>query len=185
MPLPCIPNNEDKLPEHWNHHSGISGFALKKEIYDHHRRCLQSTTTSTIYRSPHCVRVDDANCCIRAREFAANEGLFFIFIYLAYFVVLEALWSRTLGKFVQGLVVRKLDGNRCDWTAALIRGFLRVFEVNPLLLGGLPAGLVIIASERKQRIGDMLAGTIVVSNKLSWSSVPSSPTPEHNPSEVV
>jgi uncharacterized RDD family membrane protein YckC len=111
--------------------------------------------------------------------------LFFFVIYLAYFVVLEALWSRTLGKFVQGLVVRKLDGNRCDWTAALIRGFLRIFEVNPLLLGGLPAGLVIIASERKQRIGDMLAGTIVVSNKLSWSSAPSSPTPEHNPSEVV
>jgi len=111
--------------------------------------------------------------------------LFFFVVYLAYFVVLEALWSRTPGKFVQGLVVRKLDGNPCDWTAALIRGFLRIFEVNPLLLGGLPAGLVIIASERKQRIGDMLAGTIVVSNKLSWSSAPSSPTPEHNPSEVV
>ena len=109
--------------------------------------------------------------------------LFFFVVYLAYFVVLEALWSRTPGKFVQGLVVRKLDGNPCDWTAALIRGFLRIFEVNPLLLGGLPAGLVIIASERKQRIGDMLAGTVVVSNKLSWSSVPLSPS-EHKPSEV-
>ena len=112
------------------------------------------------------------------------KALFFFVIYLAYFVVLEALWSRTLGKFVQGLVVRKLDGSRCDWTAALIRGFLRIFEVNPLLFGGLPAGLVIIASERKQRIGDMLAGTVVVSNKLSWSSVPLSPSPEHEPSEV-
>lgn len=112
------------------------------------------------------------------------KTLFFILIYLAYFVVLEALWSRTLGKFVQGLVVRKLDGSRCDWTAALIRGFLRIFEVNPLLLGGLPAGLVIIASERKQRIGDMLAGTVVVSNQLSWSSVPSGSSPEPKPSEV-
>jgi len=104
------------------------------------------------------------------------KALFFIFIYLAYFVVLEALWSRTLGKFVQGLVVRKLDGNRCDWTAALIRGFLRIFEVNPLLLGGLPAGLVIIASERKQRIGDLLAGTVVVSNKVRWESSSTEPT---------
>ena len=112
------------------------------------------------------------------------KALSLIFIYLAYFVVLEALWSRTPGKFVQGLVVRKLDGNRCDWRAALIRGLLRIFEINPLLLGGLPAGLVIIASERKQRIGDMLAGTVVVSNKLSWSSVPTSPSPEHKPSEV-
>lgn len=112
------------------------------------------------------------------------KALLFFLIYLAYFVVLEALWSRTAGKFVQGLVVRKLDGNRCDWTAALIRGFLRIFEVNPLLFGGLLAGLVIIASKRKQRIGDMLAGTVVVSNKLSWSSVPTSPSPEHKPSEV-
>ena len=112
------------------------------------------------------------------------KTFFFVFIYLAYFVVLEALWSRTLGKYIQGLVVRKLDGNRCDWTAALIRGFLRIFEVNPLLLGGLPAGLAIIASERKQRIGDMLAGTVVVSDKLSWSSVPSNSSPEHKPSEV-
>ncbi len=96
------------------------------------------------------------------------KGFFFIFIYLAYFVVLEALWSRTPGKFFQGLVVRKLDGKSCDWTGALIRGTLRLVEVNPILLGGLPAGLVIIASERKQRLGDLLAGTVVVSNKLSW-----------------
>jgi uncharacterized RDD family membrane protein YckC len=98
------------------------------------------------------------------------KAVFFFVIYLAYFVVLEALWSRTLGKFFQGLVVRKLDGSPCDWTAALIRSGLRIFEVNPLLLGGLPAGLVIIASQRKQRIGDLLAGTVVVSNKLIWDS---------------
>ncbi len=94
------------------------------------------------------------------------KALFFFSIYLGYFVVLEALWSRKLGKFFQGLVVRRLDGSRCDWTGALIRGFLRIFEVNPLLLGGLPAGVVIIASQRKQRIGDLLAGTVVVSNSL-------------------
>lgn len=98
------------------------------------------------------------------------KAVFFFLIYLAYFVVLEALWSRTLGKFFQGLVVRKLDGSRCNWRAALIRGSLRIVEVNPLLLGGLPAGLVIIASERKQRIGDLLAGTVVVPQELIWES---------------
>ena len=98
------------------------------------------------------------------------KAFFFVFIYLAYFVVLEALWSRTLGKFFQGLVVRKLDGTKCDWTAALIRGSMRIIEVNPLLFGGLPAGLAIIASKRKQRIGDQFAGTIVVSDKVIWDS---------------
>ena len=96
------------------------------------------------------------------------KAVFFFLTYLAYFVLLEAVWSRTLGKFFQGLVVRKLDGSRCDWKAALIRSSLRIVEVNPLLLGGLPAGLVIIASERKQRIGDLLAGTLVVSAASQW-----------------
>jgi len=103
------------------------------------------------------------------------KAIFFVSIYLGYFVVLEAVWSRTLGKFVQGLVVRKLDGSRCDWSAALIRGIVRIVEVNPLLFGGLPAGLVIIGSERKQRIGDLLAGTVVVSDKLSWESASTEP----------
>jgi uncharacterized RDD family membrane protein YckC len=106
------------------------------------------------------------------------KALFFFLIYLGYFVVLEAVWSRTLGKFFQGLVVRKLDGSPCDWTAALIRGLLRIIEVNPLLLGGLPAGLVIIASSRRQRIGDMLAGTVVVSNRLIWDSSSIEPADE-------
>ena len=103
------------------------------------------------------------------------KAFLFFLVYLAYFVVLEALWSRTLGKFFQGLVVRKLDGSRCDWTAALIRGSLRIFEANPLLFGGFPAGLVVIASQRKQRIGDLLAGTVVVSDKLSWESASTEP----------
>ena len=90
-----------------------------------------------------------------------KAALFFL-TYLAYFVVLEALWSRTLGKYFQGLIVRKLDGTPCDWKAALIRGGLRIVEVNPLLLGGLPAGLFIISTSRKQRLGDILAGTVVV-----------------------
>ena len=101
-------------------------------------------------------------------SFPVIKAVLFFAVYLAYFVVLEAVWSRTLGKYFQGLVVRKLDGSRCDWKAALIRGGLRIVEVNPLLLGGIPAGLVVIASERKQRIGDLLAGTLVVSDKLVW-----------------
>lgn len=104
------------------------------------------------------------------------KAVLFFLIYLAYFVVMEALWSRTFGKLFQGLVVRKLDGKPCDWKAALIRSALRIVEVNPILLGGLPAGLVIIASERKQRIGDLLAGTLVVSNKCQWHDDSVQPT---------
>jgi uncharacterized RDD family membrane protein YckC len=98
------------------------------------------------------------------------KGVAIVFMYLGYFVVLEAVWSRTIGKYFQGLVVRKLDGTSCDWTSALIRSVLRIVEVNPVLFGGFPAGLVVMSSARKQRLGDMLAGTIVVSDKLSWQA---------------
>lgn len=89
--------------------------------------------------------------------------------YLAYFFVLEAVWSRTLGKFSQGLVVRRLDGNPAGWREAVIRSVLRLIESNPALLGGLPAGLIIISSGLHQRLGDMAAGTIVVPVKLDWN----------------
>lgn len=83
--------------------------------------------------------------------------------YLVYFFLFEALWSRTPGKYLQGLAVVGADGLRCGWRAALVRTLLRLVEANPLLFGGLPAGVVILASERNQRIGDLAAGTLVVS----------------------
>jgi uncharacterized RDD family membrane protein YckC len=96
------------------------------------------------------------------------KAILYFTVYIVYFIVLEALWSRTLGKYFQGLIVRKLDGRRSDWKTAFIRGVLRIIEINPLLLGGLPAGIFILSSDRKQRLGDTLAGTVVVSDKTKW-----------------
>jgi uncharacterized RDD family membrane protein YckC len=105
------------------------------------------------------------------------KAVLFFLIYLGYFIVLEALWSRTFGKFFQGLIVRKLNGHRCDWRASLIRNGLRILEVNPLLFGALPGAIAILSSERKQRIGDMVAGTLVISNKLKWEGDESEEVP--------
>jgi len=91
-------------------------------------------------------------------------------VYLGYYFILEAFWSRTLGKYFQGLVVRKLNGELGDWKTAAIRTMLRLVEVNPVLFGAIPAGLILISSERKQRLGDMLAGSLVVSDQLKWAS---------------
>ena len=83
--------------------------------------------------------------------------------YLAYFFLFEALWSRTPGKYLQGMVVVNPSGGRCGWRRALLRTLLRIVVANPLLLGGLPAGVAILTSERNQRLGDLAAGTLVVS----------------------
>ena len=102
-------------------------------------------------------------------EYPALKAFFFFTVYLAYYAVFEGALSRTPGKFFQGLVVRKMDGSPCGWKAALIRSATRVVEVNPILFGGIPAGMAIISSQRKQRIGDLLAGTVVVSTRAAYA----------------
>ena len=70
-----------------------------------------------------------------------------------------ALWY--LRKRLFGLRISLLSGERCGWARAAIRTILRVFEVNPSLLGGLPAALGGSFTKRHQRVGDLLGGTVV------------------------
>ena len=92
-----------------------------------------------------------------------------IFVWLGaiilYFPVLEALWGRTLGKLLTGLVIVDKDGRPPGFLKALLRTLLRLFEVNPLLLGGIPAAIAVVASKNRQRLGDMAARTYVVRAK--------------------
>src|SRR4051812_10199830 len=87
-------------------------------------------------------------------------------VFLGYYLMFELLFSRTPGKFVTGLVIVELDGRRCSWRQVLIRTAFRVLEVNPLLLGGLPAALSIIFSEHHQRFGDKAAESLVVYSRV-------------------
>ena len=96
---------------------------------------------------------------------AATNAAVLCLTYLSYYLLFETFWSRTPGKFFQRLEVQQLNGGSCGFKAALIRTVLRVVEVNPLLFGGLPAGIAIMSSQRKQRLGDMLARTIVRSTQ--------------------
>lgn len=82
--------------------------------------------------------------------------------YMGYYFIPEWLFGATIGKSLFSLRVRQLSGARCTAKQAAIRTFLRLLEVNPLFLGALPAGISILATQRKQRIGDLLAGTVVV-----------------------
>src|SRR5215468_1016709 len=82
-----------------------------------------------------------------------------------YFPVGEAFWGRTLGKLLTGLVIIDRDGRPPGIGKALLRTLLRLIEVNPFLLGGIPAGITVIASQNRQRLGDMAARTFVVRSK--------------------
>jgi hypothetical protein len=78
-----------------------------------------------------------------------------------YGCVFEGLWSgRTPGKWLVGLRVIKDGGYPISFFDALLRNLLRAADGLPVFYG---AGLItMLATRRMQRLGDLLAGTIVV-----------------------
>lgn len=82
-------------------------------------------------------------------------------VFFLYFLLFETVTSTTPGKFMFGLHVEHLDGSRCRFRAALLRTLTRIIEVDPILFGCLIAAIVVRCSKRRQRWGDVLAGTIV------------------------
>ena len=92
-------------------------------------------------------------------------GAALVGVYLAYYLVTEMAVCATPGKLLLGLRVVSLSGEKCSFHQVAIRTLARVLEVNPILLGGLPAAVAVLVTERKQRLGDLIAGTVVVSNR--------------------
>jgi len=92
---------------------------------------------------------------------------------LAYFIVLEGLWGATLGKIATNLrVVRESDGEAIDWSAAIIRNLFRVIDGFVLYILGF---IVICLTRKHQRLGDLVAGTVVVRRSPQTSPVSARP----------
>lgn len=76
-----------------------------------------------------------------------------------YFVLPEAGWGATAGKYFLGIRVAKVDGGKCGFRAALVRNILRIIDG---LFGYLVGLLFVFTSPARQRLGDKLAGTVVI-----------------------
>ncbi len=86
--------------------------------------------------------------------------LVLFFIQWIYFVIWEAWRGTSLGKMALGLRVMTTTGRPIGFTAAVLRNLLRAADVLPLAY---VTGLItILISSKFQRIGDLVAGTIVV-----------------------
>jgi uncharacterized RDD family membrane protein YckC len=94
-------------------------------------------------------------------------GVFLLCVFLLewfYGCLFEGFWSgRTPGKWVMGLRVIKEAGYPIGFYDAVLRNLLRAADALPLFYG---AGFIVMLSTgRLQRLGDLLAGTIVVREK--------------------
>ena len=80
----------------------------------------------------------------------------FLSLWFNYFSFCEWRWGQTIGKNATGTMVTSLDGGKISFGQACLRNLLR-------LVDGLVIGWVMIATgERRQRLGDKIAGTVVV-----------------------
>lgn len=80
-------------------------------------------------------------------------------VLLAYFVLGEGALGTTLGKVVAGVRVQTLDGRRIGLRAALIRNLMRIIDGIGVYLVG---AIAILATGRRQRLGDLAARSVVV-----------------------
>ena len=81
-----------------------------------------------------------------------------------YYVLLETFWDgKTIGKYVQGTRVVKLDGSKPGFSNYFVRWILRIVDV-VITFGG-AAVLSILIKGNGQRLGDIAAGTTVISER--------------------
>ena len=87
-------------------------------------------------------------------------GLAALVVYLAYYTIMEGRFGQTLGKMALSIkVVREGDGRAPGTRAALLR---TVFRIVDSIGSYLVAFVVVLVSDKNQRLGDMVAKTLVV-----------------------
>jgi uncharacterized RDD family membrane protein YckC len=82
-------------------------------------------------------------------------------IWFLYFTLLEGHYGQTIGKMAINIkVVREADGTPIDYGEAAVRTILRIIDG---LFDYLIGAIFIWTSDQKQRLGDRVAHTVVVS----------------------
>ncbi|HZL88824.1 MAG TPA: RDD family protein [Pirellulaceae bacterium] len=104
--------------------------------------------------------------------FIVSPGTYMFIIFISFFAirwfyggVLEAVFNgQTLGKWLLGLRTVNYDGLPINALQAIMRNVLREADLF-ILLAGL---VVMMMNKRFQRLGDLVAGTIVIVEERHW-----------------
>lgn len=88
-------------------------------------------------------------------------GLSFRVLYTVYCLCFELVWNRTPGKWVVGCTVVSEGLTPPTWLQILVRNVSRLIELEPYLHIW-PFLVVLLVTRSRQRIGDLLARTLVI-----------------------
>jgi uncharacterized RDD family membrane protein YckC len=94
------------------------------------------------------------------RAGAALGALVSVVIGLGYFIYLEGTYGQTFGKRLMNIVVVTTDGGDVGYVEATLRHLLRIVDNFPFFY--IVGFVAIFLTERNQRVGDLVAGTVVV-----------------------
>ena len=99
--------------------------------------------------------------------FGSRAGLYFLIVFvlwLLYFIVWPGLKGLTLGKLATGIRIVKDDGSGRPpgIGRAIVRYFLLIADSFPYFIPMLTGFVVALNTKQNKRIGDMVAGTLVV-----------------------
>ena len=117
----------------------------------------------------------------------AGSGILMIcmfLLYWAYPIVFEVLYDgQTLGKKTMGLKVVNQNGTPITWVASIARNLLRVADMFPFFYGfGLVSCLI---DPHSRRLGDLVAGSLVVHMERVTARLPSPTIPAENLSVLL
>lgn len=94
----------------------------------------------------------------------------FYFPVMIYSLTLESIFEgQTVGKKLNKIKVVKIDGYQAGFGDYLMRWFFRLIDIS--ILNGVIALITVVSSKKGQRLGDMVAGTSVITlkNKIDIS----------------
>ncbi|WP_163399987.1 RDD family protein [Flavobacterium fluviatile] len=94
----------------------------------------------------------------------------FYFPVMIYSLTLESIFEgQTIGKKLNKIKVVKIDGYQAGFGDYLMRWFFRLIDIS--ILYGIIALITVVSSKKGQRLGDMVAGTSVITlkNKIDIS----------------
>ena len=86
----------------------------------------------------------------------------FILLQYGYFIYFEGKSGQTPGKGVMDIVVVKEDGTDCDYAASAVRNVLRIVDQLGIVIPYLVGLIVMYVTDEHQRVGDIVADTVVV-----------------------
>lgn len=125
-----------------------------------------------IIRAVYCIALSYTVNNLRMGATASYVVYFFLGVLpvLFYFLVLEIVMNgQTPGKLIMNIKVRNMQGGKPSVSQHMIRWLFRLLEAPFAIWNGIIPLVSILRSKYDQRLGDIVAGTIVVSTKIKAS----------------